>query len=116
MTEGDTLLNAAIGAVVSVVGAPLLPVAAVFGGLVAGYLQGGDEGEGAKVGALSGVIATVPVVFILALALLFLPFVPIEVAAVGVFLLGVLVFVSAAYLVGAGAVGGVIGAYLHGEL
>lgn len=116
MAEGDTLLNAAIGAVLSVVGAPLLPVAAVFGGAVAGYLQGGDERDGARVGALSGVIATVPVVLVLSLALLFLPFVPFEFAAVGVFVLGILLFVSAAYLVGAGAVGGVIGAYLHDEL
>ena len=60
MEEGATLVNAVIGAVVSVVGSVAIPVAALFGGAVAGYLQGGPRSEGVRVGFISGLIATIP--------------------------------------------------------
>lgn len=114
--EPNVLLNALIGAAVTVVTAPLLPLAAVVGGGVAGYLQRGTTWDGAKVGALSGAIASLP-------ALLVVWFV------VGIFFLGVdplfgltsllatvFVVVVVGYLVGAGALGGALGAYLREEL
>lgn len=112
----NTLLNVLVGAIVTVVTAPLLPFAAIVGGGVAGYLQRGDVREGATVGALSGAVAAVPA-FLLVWVV------------VGMFLLGfdalfalaslfaVVVFaVVVAYLVGAGALGGALGAYLRREL
>ncbi|MFB6135398.1 MAG: DUF5518 domain-containing protein [Halobacteriaceae archaeon] len=114
--EPNALLNALVGAAVTVVTAPLLPLAAVVGGGVAGYLQRGTPWDGAKVGALSGAIASLP-------ALLVVWFV------VGIFFLGVdplfgltsllaAVFfvVVVGYLVGAGALGGALGAYVREEL
>lgn len=114
--DPNTLLNAVVGAAATVLTAPLLPFAAIFGGGVAGYLQQSDLGEGAKVGALSGGIAALP-------AFLLVWFV------VGFFLLGLdpffglltafalVVFLAVVgYLVGAGALGGALGAYLRREL
>ena len=65
MAEGDTLVNAAIGAVVSIV-LSFLPVSPAFGGAVAAYLQGGSREEGTRVGALSGAIAALPIAFLFA--------------------------------------------------
>ncbi|WP_435177441.1 DUF5518 domain-containing protein [Halorussus sp. AFM4] len=114
--EPNTLLNAVVGAVVTVVTAPALPFAAIVGGAVAGYLQRGRLGEGATVGALAGAMAAIP-------AALF------AWVVVGFFFLGadpffalssvfaaVLFVVVAVYLVGAGALGGALGAYLRREL
>ncbi|WP_137284118.1 DUF5518 domain-containing protein [Halorussus salinisoli] len=114
--EPNTLMNAVVGAIVTVVTAPLLPFAAIVGGGVAGYLQRGDFAEGAKVGAIAGAIATVP-------AFLF------AWAVVGFVLLGgdpllalsslfaiFLFVVVALYLVGAGALGGALAVYLRREL
>lgn len=61
MAEGDTLLNALIGAVVGIV-LSFLPFSTVLGGGVAGYLHGGDRMDGLRVGALAGVMMLVPLV------------------------------------------------------
>ncbi|WP_255196409.1 DUF5518 domain-containing protein [Halorarius litoreus] len=116
MAEGDTLLNAAIGAAVSIV-LSFLPFAAVLGGAVAGYLQvrEQDVGEGARVGAISGLIALVPVVLLLFAIGSFLPFLPLEVGAFTTIALVVVLVVATLYMVAAGAVGGAIGAYLVDE-
>ncbi|WP_436933614.1 DUF5518 domain-containing protein [Halovenus marina] len=66
MAEGDTLLNAAIGAVVTVV-LSFTTVSPVLGGGVAGYLQRGDPGDGLRVGAISGLIATIPFLLLIVL-------------------------------------------------
>ena len=113
--EPHFLLNALIGAVVTVVTAPLLPVAAVFGGAASGYLQRTDLGGGAKIGALSGAIASIPAVLVVwfGVGLFFLgvdPFGFTTIFAVVIFVL------IAGYLTGAGALGGAIGAYLRREL
>jgi len=50
MTEGDTLENAIVGAVVTALTASFVPFAPVAGGAVAGYLQGRDREEGLRVG------------------------------------------------------------------
>lgn len=114
--EPNTVANTLIGAVVTVVTAPLLPFAAIVGGGVAGYLQRGDLREGARVGALSGAVASIPafllVWFVVGVLLLGAD---LFFALSTVFALGLFVAVVG-YLVGAGALGGAIGAYLRREL
>lgn len=66
MGEGDTYMNAAIGAVVTVV-LSFTGFSPLLGGAVAGYLQRGERSDGLRVGAISGAIAAVPflVLFVL---------------------------------------------------
>lgn len=64
MGKGDTLLNAVIGAVVTVV-LSFVGVSPLLGGGVAGYLQQERRKRGAVVGALSGALATLPLVLLL---------------------------------------------------
>lgn len=114
--EPSTLLNALIGAVVTVVTAPLLPFAAIFGGGVSGYLQRSSVENGAKVGALAGAMAALPAFLLVWLVVGFLllgadPFF----ALTSLFALVVFVAVVG-YLVVAGALGGALGAYLRREL
>jgi len=114
--DPSTLLNALIGAAVAVVTAPLLPFAAVFGGAVAGYLQRGDLGAGAKVGALSGAVAAVPV-FLLAWLIVSFLFLGVDpLFALSTLFAGAILLATVASLVGAGALGGAAGAYLRREL
>lgn len=120
MGKGDTLLNAGIGAVVTIV-LSFTGISPVLGGAVAGYLQRGTRRAGAKVGGISGAVA-------------FLPFVGVLVLGFGFFLAGptmggfgvpggvellivVLVVVPLLLLwnVGLGAVGGYLGTYLREE-
>ncbi len=63
MGKGDTLLNAVVGAVVTVV-LSFVGISPVIGGGVAAYLQRGDRRDGVRVGAISGAIATVPFVLL----------------------------------------------------
>lgn len=75
MAQGDTLVNAVIGAVVTTVLSPILPFSPVFGGAIAGYLQGGDRSDGLRIGAISGCVAFIPAVLLAGVAFLFiLPF------------------------------------------
>lgn len=64
--EGEFCVNALIGAVVMIV-LSWIPFATVLGGGVAGYLHRGTRMEGARVGAVSGLIAAIPVFGVLAL-------------------------------------------------
>lgn len=64
MGQGDTVINALIGAVVTVIFS-FTGFSPVIGGAVAGYLQRESPRSGAKVGALSGAFAFVPFFFIL---------------------------------------------------
>jgi len=122
--EGDTWINAVLGAVlayvvsVTVVGGV---VASFVGGAAAGYLQQGTRTESAKVGALSGVISALPLIpgvlpflGVLGIGLL-------EVGARGLFGFGLageftflfLLFgVAFLYIVGLSAAGGYVGAIL----
>lgn len=59
MGEGDTLVNAVVGAIVTVL-LSFTAVSPILGGGVAGYLQRGEPMDGARVGAISGAIATIP--------------------------------------------------------
>jgi len=111
----STALNALVGAGVTLLTAPMLPVAAVIGGAVAGSLQRGDPVEGATVGALSGLVAALPAFLLVWLVLAFL-LLGGEVLALAS-LVAFAVFVAVlGYFVVAGAVGGALGAYLRREL
>ena len=115
MAEGDTLLNAVIGGIASIV-LSFVPFSPVLGGAVAGYLHGGDRGAGVRIGVYAGVVAAIPLAFFLFLV----------VAVFGVFALGgrigggaVLIpfflfalVVAAVYTVGLSALGGWVGNYV----
>jgi hypothetical protein len=122
MGEGDTLLNALVGAAVTVV-LSFVGVSPLLGGAVAGYLQRGDRMDGARVGAISGVLASIPFLLLLFLALGFLGVVtglPLGPEAFGASLIGLVVvgfglFVALAWSVGLSAVGGYLGVYVAEE-
>jgi hypothetical protein len=122
MAEGDTWINALIGAVVTVI-TSFTGISPIIGGAVAGYL---NRYDGAKVGALSGVIASIPLLgllFLVGSVFAFLPFAgpgmmngPGAMFGVAGFLLVVFVFVVALlYAIALGAIGGYIGQYLKTE-
>ena len=113
MAEGDTFLNAVIGGIASIV-LSFVPLSPVLGWALAGYLQGGDRGEGVRVGAYAGVVAAVP----LALFLLFgsvlagIAFAGDALLGAGVVLFLVLIVVGGLYTIALGAVGGWLGNYV----
>ncbi len=114
----NTLLNALIGGLAGIV-LSFIPFSTVLGGGIAGYLEGGDSTAGAKVGALAGIVAFVPFIFIIGIALLFIPVV--SMSGVGVQLglwVSVLfiVLLAAVYTVGLSALGGVLGVYVKEEV
>lgn len=59
MAEGDTFMNAVIGAVVTAI-LSFTGFSPLLGGMAAGYLQKGEPAGGVRVGALSGALATLP--------------------------------------------------------
>lgn len=123
MGEGDTFLNALLGALVTVV-LTAIPFSPVVGGVVAGYLQGPDRGAGARVGAIAGAFAALPLVLVFLLfggvALAILPFAGpgpdfAVVSVLGlIFLLFMFLFVML-YSVALSALGGYLGAALKDE-
>ena len=125
MAEGDTLVNAVIGAIVNVVAGSFLPFGPVIGGAAAGYLQGGSREDGLKVGAIAGVIALIPMFLFLTLfGGLFFAIVAggtmgggmpmgFPTVAGGFGFVVVLFFLfGAVYVVGLSAVGGYLGNYV----
>ena len=123
MDTDNTLLNALVGAVATVV-LSFTGISPILGGALAAYLDGGDVENGLRVGALSGLIASVPVVGFLLLGLVLLPLlgffgVPFDVglAVGGVAVLAAIVVVGGIlYTVALSALGGAIGVYLKKEL
>ena len=112
----NTLLNAVVGAVATI-GLSFTGISPVLGGALAAYLDGGDTENGLRVGALSGLIASIPVGAILVIALLFLPLTGDLGVAVGGFLIVVvIVAIGVGYTVALSALGGAIGVYLVDEL
>jgi len=117
MAQGDTLVNALIGAVVAVV-LTFLPLSPLLGGLVAGYLEGGDRGDGIRVGAVAGVIAFLPLVGVGVLLFGFGAFFLLggfPGAAGGVVIVFLVLFglvVVGLYTVGLSALGGWLGNYV----
>ncbi|QSG12761.1 putative membrane protein [Halapricum desulfuricans] len=120
MGNGDTLLNAVVGAVVTVL-ASFIPFSPVLGGAVAGYLQKEDSSTALKVGALSGAIAAIPFLFVVALLGSVLPFLPAFFdgpgAFAGIFVVFAIfaILASVVYTVGLSAIGGYLGWYLESE-
>lgn len=114
----NTPLNALIGGVIGVV-LSFIPLSTVIGGAVAGYLEGGDYASGAKVGALAGLIALVPFVFLAGIVLFLMPMRgppgPGLTVASWVMLVFALGF-AAVYIVGFSSLGGVLGAYVKREV
>ncbi|QPV62286.1 DUF5518 domain-containing protein [Halosimplex litoreum] len=117
MDEGNTLVNALIGAVVSTVAGFFLPFAPLFGGALAGYFQGGTRSDGLRVGAISGAIALLPSLALGFLVLSVFGFIALgsgEAAGLaigGIILLFLFVF-AVLYFVGLSALGGWIGNYV----
>lgn len=117
MGEHDTLLNAVIGAIASIV-LSFVPLSPVLGGAVAGYLQGGTRSDGLRVGAISGVFGLLVGAVFFAIALFFLGIfavgagAPRALPALGVLLLVVGTVISALYTVGLSAIGGWLGNYI----
>ena len=113
--SSDTLMNALIGGVVTFITAFFVPFSPVLGGAIAGYLEGGDGDSGLKVGALSGAIALIPLLLIVPILLFFFlldPFAGVVILVISGFVVAFL----AVYTIGLGALGGVLGVYLEGEL
>ncbi|PSQ19374.1 hypothetical protein BRD00_01745 [Halobacteriales archaeon QS_8_69_26] len=121
--QGDFWINALIGAVATfVIGAlPLVQfLAPIGGGAVAGYLQNTGTGGGLKVGAVAGLIGSIPAILI---GILVLGFFGIFGAAgagaegllggglIGGFFL-VFILIAVAISTAASAVGGAIGAMM----
>ena len=121
MGQGDTLLNAAIGAVVTVV-LSFTGISPVLGGGVAGYLQRESRRAGAKVGAISGLLAFLPFVLLVVLFFGVVALGPMMGGGAGLpggmELLVVLLLVPllVAWTAGLGAVGGYLGTVLREDL
>lgn len=109
----DSTLHAVVGAIVTVL-VSFLPFSPVVGGAVAGYLEGPDTDQGLRVGAISGVFASIPLVLLgLALVVFGSLFLGFGLGIVGVLL--VVVFgglLLGLYTVGLSAIGGYLGAYV----
>jgi len=120
MDTENGLLNALVGAIATAV-LSFTGISPLLGGALAGYL---NEDDGLRVGAISGAIASIPVVGLLLLVLVLLPFLglfgfPLEVgiAAGGVVVFGAIVVIGGvAYTVVLSALGGLIGVYARKEL
>ena len=113
MATDNSYVNALIGAAVTVVFS-FLGVSALLGGATAGYLERRD---GARVGALSGVFAAVPLAAVVVLfggfLFAFLGFGDAFAGGIAFLLLGTL-FVAVS-TVALSTVGGVLGVYLAEE-
>lgn len=111
----NTWLNALIGGVIGVVFS-FIPLSTVIGGAVAGYLEGGDYSSGAKVGALAGLLAFIPFIFIGGIMLFIMgPPGPGSTIAFWVMLIFALCF-AAVYAIGLSSLGGILGAYVKEEV
>lgn len=119
MSERSQGVNALIGAAVTII-FTFIPFSSVLGGAVAGYLEGGELGDGIRVGAISGLIATVPMLLVFFFLGSILSFGmmgaggPRMLAIGGAFVLFALLF-AAVYIVGLSAVGGAVGAVIKDD-
>jgi hypothetical protein len=120
MAEGETVINAVIGGVVSIV-LSFIPFSPVLGGALAGYLHGGDRGTGARVGGYAGIVAAIPFALFLFFGVAFLGVFAVSgPAAMGLegvsvfgFVLVAALVVMALYTVGLSALGGWFGNYVR---
>lgn len=110
----DALIHALVGAVAGIV-LSFVPLSPFLGGVVAGYLEGGEPGDGLKVGGIAGAIMLVPFALVGTALLFFLGF-GMGRSAVGFGILAAFVlFVGAIYTVGLSVAGGYLGGYLKGR-
>lgn len=118
MGKGDTLFNAVIGAIVTVL-LSFTGFSPLLGGGVAGYLHQEDPKSGAKVGAISGVFAAIPFVFIFLLFVIFVLMGSAMGGMPGGPELLIILLIGFPFLllwnVGLSAVGGYLGGYLRRE-
>ncbi len=118
MEEGNTLVNALVGGIASIV-LSFVPFSPVLGGAVAGYLEGGDRDDGVRVGVYAGLVAGIPfALFAFLVFAVFLGFaVGVDGGALGVASVVVLVVIVASlvYTVAFSAVGGWLGNYVKYE-
>ena len=115
MAEGDTLVNAVVGGIASIL-LGFVPFSPVLGGAVAGYLHGGERGTGVRIGAYAGVVAAIPFAFSLFFAIAVFGFLLSIGTESGVVLLFFVLFAlvaAAVYTVGLGALGGWLGNYVR---
>lgn len=119
MGSGETWINAIVGAVITL-GLSFTGFSPLLGGGVAGYLQAEPPASGAKVGAVSGAIAAIPLLLLVILGFGLFAAVPagaggfhggIEVALI----FGVMLPMMLLWFVGLSAAGGYLGAYIHTE-
>jgi hypothetical protein len=115
----STLVSVLAGAVVTVI-TSFVPLSPVLGGGVAAYLYSGDRGDGTRVGAISGAVATVPVLLGVVVIAGFLALAPVGIsprafgASLVFLLLLVVVFaVVVLYTVGLSALGGYLAVLLQ---
>jgi len=116
--EGDgssgVLLNAVFGAAITAVATPFVPFAPLLGGALSGYLDAGSTESGAKIGAISGAIALVPLLIVVPLLLFVLFLDPVFAAGV-LLVVGFVAVFLVAYTIGLGALGGILGVYIKEE-
>jgi hypothetical protein len=103
---GDSAL---LGAIVSIV-ASAIPFSPVLGGGLAGFLTEGEEWEATKTGALSGVVASVPLVLVGAFVTIGLLTTGNSVVSFIGFVILATIAVSILYFTALSAIGGWIGA------
>jgi len=110
---GDILLYGLAGGIAGSV-LSFVPFATVLGGALAGYLCGGTSGDALKTGAVAGAVMTLPFLAVVAFVLFLLGFAgaPAEFGVLALLAVGL----GAAYTLGSGVIGGVLGHYLRGEL
>lgn len=125
MGAGNTWINAIVGAIITL-GLSFTGFSLLLGGGVAGYLQVEPPGRGAKVGAISGAIATIPLFLVVLIGFALFATVPAEPGGPGrpasfpggvelVTIFGAMLPMFLLWSVGLSAAGGYVGAYVHAE-
>lgn len=110
--SSSTWINALIGAVVTIV-LSFTMVSPILGGMVAGYLE---RSEGIRVGTIAGVIAAIPVLLLMFIAIMMFGFFMGFAGMMVAFLPFIAAFFLLAYIIGLSALGGYLGVYLRHEV
>jgi hypothetical protein len=117
MVQQNELRNALLGAVVTVV-LSFAGFSPLIGGGVAGYLQQEPPDRGARVGALSGLIASIPISLVVVGGLLLVVGMP---AAMGIpggmdlLVILLIVVLLVAWNLGLSTIGGYLGGFIRGD-
>lgn len=108
-----TITNAVIGGIVSII-LGFIPFSPILGGGVAGYLEKNNS-NGIKIGAISGLIASIPmVVFLFFIGLMSTQLIGIQFGGIGLILFfGFVGIISTLYTVGLSTIGGYLGVYIY---